>query len=82
MLLGNSVFMRTTVDIPEPLFRKTKATAALRGSTLRALIVHAIEKEVDAPSPQPGTRVTFPLVRLRTGKPIDLTGFDFDDLLT
>jgi hypothetical protein len=74
--------MRTTVDLPEPLFRKTKAIAALRGSTMRDLIVHALENELKTPVAKKGDRITFPLVRLPKGRKVDLTGFDFDDLLT
>ena len=44
--LGYYANMRTTIDIPDALFRKTKATSALRGTSLKALIVSAIEKEV------------------------------------
>jgi hypothetical protein len=36
----------TTVDLPDPLFRRAKAIAALRGSALKDLIVQAAEKEV------------------------------------
>lgn len=31
--------MRTTLDIPDPLFRHLKARAAMQGSTLRDLVV-------------------------------------------
>jgi hypothetical protein len=44
--------------------------------------VVAYRLEVNAPSPRPGKPVTFPLVRLGTGKSIDSTGLDLDDLLT
>ena len=47
MFLYKTVIMRTTVDLPEALFRKTKATAALRGFTMKELIVQALEKEVE-----------------------------------
>ena len=74
--------MRTTVDLPDALFRRTKAAAALRGSTLKELIIHAIEREVTGDAAGTERRVEFPIVRLPRGKKIDLTGFDFDDLLT
>lgn len=81
MYLCEYVYMRTTIDLPEALFRKTKATAALRGSSMKELIVQAIQKEVSAPMPETRERVKLPLVRLPKGNKIDLTGFDFDDLL-
>jgi hypothetical protein len=81
MCLCEAVFMRTTVDLPDPLFRRTKAIAALRGSTLKDLIVQAVEKEVNGQTQEQGERVKFPLVRMPKGKKVDLSGFDFDDLL-
>ena len=81
MLLCEAVNMRTTIDFPEPLFRKTKAVAALRGSTLKDLVIRAVEKEVSAAAPTRGNRVELPLVKLSKGKKIDLTGFNFDYLL-
>jgi len=75
--------MRTTIDLPDPLFRRTKALAVARGSTMKDLIIHALEREVN-----PGTahgsrpkRVHFPLVPSRGGPKLDLSNLDFDDLL-
>jgi hypothetical protein len=77
--------MRTTIDVPDPLFRKTKAAAALRGEPMKELIIRALEREIDATAAgagTPGSRVKLPLVRLGKGRKLDLRGFDFDDLLT
>jgi Arc/MetJ family transcription regulator len=84
MFLCEYVFMRTTIEIPDTLFRKTKATAALRGSTMKELVVRALEREVgnSNPSKKVATRrVKLPLVHLKSGRQLDLTNFDFDDLL-
>ena len=74
--------MRTTVDLPDALFRKSKATAALRGSSMKDLIVRAVEREVNSPAPQKVSRkkVKLPLIRKWSGPKLDLTGFDFDEL--
>ena len=76
--------MRTTIDLPDPLFRKTKALAAMRGSSMKDLIIHVVEREVSRSelAAQPSRRVKLPLLRLRRGRTLDLTHFDFDDLLT
>ena len=77
--------MRTTVDLPDALFRKTKATAALQGSSLKELIVRAIEREVGSGVVDDHGRqhrVKLPLIRLGKGRKLDLRTFDFDDLLT
>ncbi len=77
--------MRTTIDLPDTLFRRTKAVAALRGSSMKDLIVRAIEHEVAVQSgnaTKPSSqRAKLPVVHLKSGREIDLTGFDFDDLL-
>lgn len=74
--------MRTTIDMPDTLFRKTKAVAALRGSSMKDLIVRAVEREVANPAPTAKRRrAKLPLIHLSPGKKLDLTGFDFDELL-
>ena len=73
--------MRTTVDLPDALFRKTKVAAALRGVTLKEVVIHAIEKEVTPPVLKQQKRLKLPLIQLRAGNTINLRGFDFDDLL-
>ena len=62
--------MRTTIDLPDALFRKTKATAALRGSTMKELIVRALEREVgniDRSRKAAPRRVKLPLMHMKSG---------------
>jgi hypothetical protein len=87
--------MRTTIDMPDALYRKTKAIAALRGSSMKDLIVRAVEHEVRAAAapakhgrrPAKSPRIIidpvtkFPLIQSKSGRTLDLTNFDFDDLL-
>jgi len=77
--------MRTTIDLPENLFRRTKALAAVRGSSMKDLIVRALEREVNAQGSETQTssrkRPPFPVVHLKSGRKLDLSDFDFDDLL-
>lgn len=77
--------MRTTVDLPDDLYRKTKAAAALRGTSMRDLIIQALERSVTEPPPaQPGAPKrfeNFPFIHLKHTKKLDLSNFDFDDLL-
>ncbi len=74
--------MRTTIDLPDSLFRKTKAVAALRGSSMKDLIVQALEREVTtAVTPSKRKRIKLPLIRSWKGRKLDMTGFDFDELL-
>jgi hypothetical protein len=77
--------MRTTIDLPDNLLRRTKALAALRGSSMKEFIVRAVEREVNAEGSvaagQAARRGEFPLVHLRSKRKLDLSKFDFDDLL-
>lgn len=41
--------MKTTVDLPDALFRRAKATAADRGMSLKAFITRAVEQSLAAP---------------------------------
>ncbi len=39
--------MKTTIDIPEPLYRRAKIRAAERGESLRQLVVESLELALD-----------------------------------
>jgi len=47
--------MKTTIEIPDPLFREAKATAARRGQSLKGFVTEAIRSKLsqgpDAPPP-------------------------------
>lgn len=49
--------MKTTLELPDELFREAKMVAAKRRTTLRALIEHALRRELnpglEAASPDP-----------------------------
>ncbi len=38
--------MKTTIELPDALLRAAKAMAARRGTTLKAIVTHALEREV------------------------------------
>ncbi len=38
--------MKTTLEMPDKLFRRAKATAAQRGQTLKQLVTAALEREL------------------------------------
>jgi hypothetical protein len=39
--------MRTTVDIPDPTYRQLKAKAAVRGCSVKELILRGVEAELN-----------------------------------
>jgi len=38
--------MRTTIDLPDPLFKEAKSAAALRGVTLRDIVEEALRRQL------------------------------------
>jgi hypothetical protein len=79
--------MRTTVDLPYSLYQRSEALAASRGATVEQFIVEAVKKEVQGnlssrtSSAQGDREVELPVIRSRRPGTLDLSHFDFDDLL-
>jgi hypothetical protein len=79
--------MQTTVNLPDPLYQETEALAASRGATVEQFIVEAVAKEVQGnlasgASGSYGDReIELPVIRSTRPGTLDLSHFDFDDLL-
>ena len=43
--------MKTTLEMPDKLFRRAKATAPQRGQSLKQLVTVALERELAGPAP-------------------------------
>ena len=41
--------MKTTIEMPDDLFRKAKAVAALHGQSMKDLITQLLQREIGAP---------------------------------
>jgi hypothetical protein len=65
--------MRTTVDLPDPLFRELKAFATRNGSSLKVVIRHAVEAELGKSKGHMGHRVKFPVLPSRKPESLNLT---------
>jgi metal-responsive CopG/Arc/MetJ family transcriptional regulator len=74
--------MRTTVDLPDSLFRELKSTAARRGKSLKELIRTAVESEIRKTERRAGRRVKFPLLSSKQPGSLNLTNAEIDKLLT
>jgi hypothetical protein len=71
--------MRTTVDLPDPLFKRVKAEAALRGLKLRDFIRHSLEQALTGNSQKAKSRrVRLPLVQGDGERQIDPTREQLD----
>jgi hypothetical protein len=44
--------MKTTLEIPDPIFRRAKSVAAQRGVALRLFVTEAVEEKLAATSPK------------------------------
>jgi len=58
--------MRTTVDIPDPIYRQLKSRAALQGRSVKELILQGVEAElgVETGRRRKG-RISLPLIKSR-----------------
>ena len=62
-----SIFMRTTLDLPDDLLKRAKIAAVKRGSTLRDLVAEGLRRVLtDEPAPQ-RKRMTKAPVKLPAG---------------
>jgi hypothetical protein len=61
--------MRTTLDLPDDLFRQLKAKAALEGAKLRDLLTRYVQSGLRQPAPQALSRSKLPVIK-RRGKQV------------
>jgi hypothetical protein len=76
--------MRTIIELPDPIYQKGERVAKAKGLTLQQLIIGAVERELAGGIADiPGrNEVALPLIHSRKPCTLDLSNFDFDDLLT
>lgn len=78
--------MRTTIDLPDELFRQAKAQAALSGITLKELITRFVERGLREPEPTPeetrAKRTSLPYVVPAAGRDMpNLSNFEIEEIL-
>ena len=56
-------YMRTTVDIPDRMYRQLKSRAAREGSSTRALILRGVKEVLKSERRESGVPVSLPIVR-------------------
>lgn len=59
--------MRTTVDIPDPLYRQLKTKAASEGRSVKELILRSVESELHHTKRARGKQIVAPIIK--TGRP-------------
>ena len=57
--------MRTTVDIPDPIYRDLKMCAAAESTTIKEIILESVAARLrdHGPSTKSGSRTKFPVIR-------------------
>jgi hypothetical protein len=75
--------MQNTVELPEPIFRRTEEAARARGVGVDELISEMLERELanEAQPVMTPHRVSLPVIHSRNPGTLDLSNFNFDDLL-
>ena len=61
--------MRTTLDLPDDILRRAKIEAVERRSTLRQLVIDALQREM-AGTERPRKRLTKPPIKLAADAPL------------
>lgn len=72
--------MRTTIDIPDALYRRLKARAAAEGKPAKTLILKAVEQAMDAPQ-KTKKRIVIPVIRSKEPGTLRLTNAQIYDLM-
>jgi len=75
--------MRTTIDIPDEIYRKLKIKAAKERETVREIALRGIQREIEQPAAQPVRRLSEPIlksyapgsIRIDNEQIYDLIGF-------
>jgi plasmid stability protein len=78
--------MRTTLDLPDDLFRKVKARAAVQGVKMKDLVAEYLQQGLETPVVPPtrsaGHRRPVPIVRPATGVPLPaLSNAEIEEIL-
>jgi hypothetical protein len=74
--------MRTTVDIPDPVYRRLKTRAASEGRSAKDLILRGVEQVLKGPRQKRGRRVKLPLVPSKEPGTLHLDNAKIYDLIS
>jgi len=76
------VAMRTTIDIPDAMYRRLKARAAREGRPAKALILQGVDRVLRGDASPAGKRVRLPLVRSKRPGTIRLDNARIYDVIS
>jgi len=64
--------MRTTVDIPDPVYRRLKSRAAREGSSAKDLILRGVKRELGEKRRRAAKRIRLPVIHSKQPATLDL----------
>lgn len=73
--------MRTTVDIPDALYRELKSKAAQEKRSVKELILRGVEVELRGRPKRKGKRVRLPLIKSKRPGTLDITSDQIYELI-
>lgn len=74
--------MRTTIDIPDEMYRALKIQAAHEGVAVRQIVLRGIERELEPEVPRPRSqKFQIPVIRSSRPGTLNLTNEQIDDIL-
>lgn len=74
--------VRTTVDIPDPIYRRLKSVAALRGCSVKDLVLRGVKAEIEGPGERRKKRtIKLPIIDSRRPGWLHLTNRRINEIL-
>ncbi len=74
--------MRTTVDIPDALYRELKSKAAKEGSSVKEIILRSVEGELHPQKKKPQKKLKLPLLESKEPGTLHLDNEQIYDLIS
>ncbi len=71
--------MRTTIELPDSVYRKLKARAALEGSSVKRVLLRLVQRELAGRAPK--RKTAFPLIHGKETRQLSLTNEQIDKIL-
>jgi hypothetical protein len=74
--------MRTTVDIPDPIYRRLRSRAVSEGSTAKELILRGVEQVLKDKKRKSRRRVKLPIVRSKRPGELQIDNIKIYDIIS
>ena len=74
--------MRTTVDIPDPIYKRLRSRAVSEGSTAKELILRGVEQVLKDTKKKSRRRVKLPIVRSKRPGELEIDNAKIYDVIS